>query len=175
MVAVEFEAEGFDDDVVVFALGKAGDGDAADDSGSFDVEGKAAAVGGVVGVGEVVALAEGEAALFEREADGVGAAVEAGDDVDLALDPARVVRRGAGEGGVEEGLVGLAEAADVDDDGLAAGDGQIAKAEAEAPGGVMVKVRKTKFGFLTGDGDEVFGNCHGSLLLGCRSLMDRSW
>ncbi len=51
MVAAEFDAEGFDDEVVVFALGEAGDGDAADDAGSGDVDGEAAAVGGVVGVG----------------------------------------------------------------------------------------------------------------------------
>jgi hypothetical protein len=48
--------------------------------------------------------------------------VEAGYDVDLALDPAGVVRRSS-ERGVEERLVWLAEAADVDDDGLAAGEG----------------------------------------------------
>ena len=52
VVATEFDAEGFDDEVVVLALGKAGDGDAADDAGSDDVDGEAAAVGGVVSVGE---------------------------------------------------------------------------------------------------------------------------
>jgi len=81
VVAPEFEAEGFDDQVVVVALGQAGDGDAADDSGCVDVDGEAAAVRGVVGVGQAVAFAEGAVALREREADGVGAAVEAGDDV----------------------------------------------------------------------------------------------
>ena len=87
---LEFEAEGFDDEVMVFALGQAGDGDAADNAGAGDVDGEAASVGGVVGFGEVVAFAEGAVALLEREADGVGAAVKAGDDVRFALNPARL-------------------------------------------------------------------------------------
>lgn len=106
---------------MVFALWKAGDGDAADDAGTVDVDGKAAAVGGVVGVGEVVPVRKGAVALFEREPDGVGAAMEAGDDVGFSLDPAGIVGRGAGKCGVEERLVGLAEAADIDDDGRACG------------------------------------------------------
>ncbi len=48
--------------------------------------------------------------------------------------------------------MGLAEAADVDDDGLTAGDGQFAEAEAEAPGGVVVEAGEEKFGFLASDG-----------------------
>jgi hypothetical protein len=35
--------------------------------------------------------------------------------------------------------VRLAEAADVDDDGLLAGEGEFAEAEAKAPGGVVVE------------------------------------
>ena len=91
VIFFEGEAEGFDDEVVIFALGEAGDGDCADDAGAGDVDGEAAAVGGVVGVGEVVAVAEGAVGLLEHEADGVGWAVEAGDDVGFALDPAGVV------------------------------------------------------------------------------------
>jgi len=157
VVAAEFDAEAFDGEVVVFALGKAGDGDAADDAGAGDVDGKAAAVGGVVGVGESVFFAEGGAALLEVEADLVRAAVEAGDYVGFALDPAGVVGCGAGESGVEEGLVRIAEAADVDDDGELAGEGQLAEGEAEAPGGVVVEVGEVKLGFLMDDGGEVFG------------------
>ena len=151
MVLLEDEAEGFDDEVVVVALRQAGDRDRADDACAGDVDGEAAAVGGVVGVGEAVAFAEDAVILFEREADGVRAAVEAGDDVDLALDPAGVVGCSS-ERGVEERLVGLAEAADVDDDGLFAGDGEVAEAEAETPGGVVVEAGEVEFGFLTGDG-----------------------
>jgi hypothetical protein len=129
------------------------------------VDGEAAAVCGIVGVGEVVAVAEGALVEFEGEADGVGAAVEAGDDVDLSLDPTLVVGRGAGECGVEERLVGLAEAADVDDDGLLAGEGELAEAEAETPGGVVVEAGEEEFGFLAGDGGEVFGDGHGERFL----------
>ena len=171
MVAVEFEAEGFDDEVVVFALRKAGDGDAADDSGAIDVEGKAAAVRGVVGVGEAVAFGEGAVVLREHETDGVGAAMKAGDHVRFTLHPARVVRSSARKGCVEERLVGLAEAADVDDDGLVAGDGQLAEGEAKAPSGVVVEVWEVEFGLLTGDGGEVFGDCHGTLLLELQLLI----
>ena len=65
VIFFEFEAEGFDDEVVVVALGQAGDGDRADDACAGDVDGEAAAVGGVIGVGEVVAVGEGAVGLFE--------------------------------------------------------------------------------------------------------------
>ena len=45
------------------------------------MDGKAAAVSGVVGVGEVVAFAEGAVSLLKRKADSVGAAMEPGDDL----------------------------------------------------------------------------------------------
>jgi hypothetical protein len=167
----EFEAEGFDDEVVVFALSEAGDGDAADNAASGDVDGEAAAVGGVVGVGKVVALVEGAVGLLEREADGVGASMEAGDDIAFALDPAGIVGCCSGECGVEEGLVGIAKAADVDDDGVLASGGQIAEAETEAPGSVVVEAGEAEFGFLSGDDGEVFGEGHSDwLLLYGRSL-----
>ncbi len=117
-------AEGFDDELVVGALGEAGDGDGADDSGVGEGDGEGAAVGGVVGVGEGVFGFEGDALFGEVEAGGVGAAVEAGDDVRFAVDPAGVVGRGSGQGGEEELLVGVAEAADVDDDGGFAVEGE---------------------------------------------------
>ena len=96
VVVVEGDAEGFDGEVVVFALGEAGDGDSAYDACSGDGDRDAAAVGGVVGVGEAVLLVEGGAVVLELEAERVGAAVEAGDHVGFALDPACVVGRGAG-------------------------------------------------------------------------------
>ena len=162
MVAAEFDAEALDGEVVVVALGEAGDGDAADDAGTGDVNGKAAAVCGVVGVGESVFLGEGCAALLEAEAYLIGAAVETGDYVRFALDPAGVVGRGAGQGGVEEGLVRIAEVADVDDDGELAGERELTEGEAETPGGVVVEVGEVKLGFLVDDGGEVFGKGHGA-------------
>jgi hypothetical protein len=149
-VFVEFEAESFDGEVVVFALCQSGDGDCADDARRGDFDGKAAAVSGVVGVGQVIAVAEGAVGLFEHQADGVRAAVEAGDDVALALHPAGVVGSSA-ERGVEERLIGLAEATDVYDDGLLALEREIAEGEADSPGGVVVEVREDEFGFLMGD------------------------
>jgi hypothetical protein len=151
VIFFEGEAEGFDDEVVVVPLCQAGYGGRADDACAGHVDGEAAAMRGVVGVGQAVAFGEGTVGVLEREADGVGTAVEAGDDVGFALHPSGVVRCTA-ERGVEERLVGLAEAADVDDDGLFAGEGEFAKAEAETPGGVVVEAGKEEFGFLAGDG-----------------------
>jgi hypothetical protein len=164
VVFFEFEAEGFDDEVVVFALSESGDSNGADDAGAGDVDGEASAVGCVVGLGEVVTVAEGAVGLLKGEADGVRRAMEAGDDVGFALDPALVVRSGAGKGRVEELLVRLAEAADVDHDGLFAREGKLADAEAETPGGVVVEAGEAEFSFLTGDLGEVFCYRHGETL-----------
>ncbi len=152
VVLLQFQAEGFYDEVVVFALGEAGDGYGSDDSGSGDDDREAAAVGGVVGFGEVVAVAEGHVVLLEVEADRVGAAVEAGDDVRFCARTQRGCRGRAGEGGVEERLVGLAEAADVGDDALIAGESKLAEGEADAPGGVVVEGGEDEFFFLAVNG-----------------------
>src|SRR5258708_19148565 len=90
-VFVELEAEGFDDEVVVFALGEAGDGNGADDAGGGDVDGEAAAVSGIVSVGQRVAFGKLPALLFEKKAAGVGGAVAASHDRRFVLDPAGVV------------------------------------------------------------------------------------
>ncbi len=153
---MEFVAEGFDDEVVVFALGQAGDGDAADDACSGDVDGEAAAVGGVFGVRQRVFFGDRCVVVLEVEAQLIGAAVEAGDHVRFALDPAGVVGRGAWEGGVEERMVRMAETADVDDDGVATGEGEFAEGGAEAPCGFGVEGGEDKFRFLSSDGGEVF-------------------
>src|SRR6185503_2776296 len=140
-----------------FALGQAGDGDRAEDACSGDVDGEAAAVSGVVGFGESVLFGDGGVVLLEEEADLIGAAVEAGDDVGFALDPAGVVGRGASERGVEERLGRIAEAADVDDESVAAGEGEFAQGVAETPGGAGVEGGEDELGFLAGDGGEVVG------------------
>ena len=161
VISFEFKAEGFDDEVVVVALCQAGDRDRANDACAGNVNGEAAAVRGVVGVGEPVAFAEGPASVFKCQADGVGRTVEARDNIGLTLNPAGVVRRAA-ERGVEERLVGLAEAADVDHDGLVAGEGEFPNAKPETPGGVVVEIGKEEFGFLADDRGEVFGEGHGA-------------
>jgi hypothetical protein len=161
VVATEFDAEAFDSKVVIGALGQAGDGNAAYDAGAGDVDGEATTVGGVIGVGQGVFFAEGGAALLELKADLIGAAVEAGDDIRFALDPAGVIRCRARESGVEEGLVRIAEAADIDDDRELAREGKLAEGEAEAPGGIVVEVGEVKLGFLMDDGGEVFSERHG--------------
>jgi hypothetical protein len=69
-------------------------------------------------------------------------------DVAFAADPFGVIRRGAGERGVEERLRGTT---DVNDDSEAALDGEGAEARAELPGGVFVKGRELELAFLEGD------------------------
>lgn len=163
VVAVEFDAEGLDDEVVIFALRESGDGDGADDACACDVEWEGSAVGGVVGLGEGVLFCDGGVVVLEVEADGVGAAMEAGDDVGFAEDPAGVVGGGAGESGVEEGLMGLAEAADVDDDGVLAGDGEVVEGVAEVPCDVFkgeFRGGKAELFFLEGDGGDVVRDGH---------------
>ena len=123
MIAAELDAETFNGEIVVVALRKPGDGDTADDSGASDVDGEAAAMGGVVGVRESVFFAEGCAGVLEVEADLIGTAVEAGYHVGFALHPAGVVGRGAGKGGIEERLIWMAKAANVDDDRELTGKG----------------------------------------------------
>ncbi len=91
--------------------------------------------------------------------------MEAGDDVGFALDPAGVVGGGAGQGGIEEGLLRVAEAADVDDDLVLAGDGEFAEGEAEAPGGVGVEVGEVEIGFLADDGGYVVREGHESRIV----------
>lgn len=151
MIALQLEAEGFDNQVVVFALGQAGDGYAADDACSGDVDGEAAAVGSVFGVRQSVFLGECGVVVLEIKTELIGAAVEARNNVRFALDPACVVGSGSGERGVEERLVRVAEAADVYDNGLSMGDCQLAEGGAQPPCGFGIEGRQNECGLLTND------------------------
>jgi hypothetical protein len=86
--------------------------------------------------------------------------MEARNDVRFALDPARVVWRGAGHRAVEEGLGRLSEAANVDDKGVASRDGEIAQQKAEAPGVIIIEVRQAELCFLLLDNCDVLGCGH---------------
>ena len=59
-----------------------------------------------------------------------------------------------------EGETGLAEAANIDHDGVVARDGKIAQHEAELPGIVTVKAGEPKLGLLLDDAGEVVGWSH---------------
>jgi chromate transporter len=145
---------------VVFALWKAGDRNRSDDARVADVERETAAVRGVVGVRQSVLLDEGGVVVCEIEAELIGAAVESRDHVGFALDPAGVIGRGAGQRGVEERLRRLAEPANVDDECVAAGDGEFAEQNAELPGVVVIEAREEKFGLLMNDVREVLSDSH---------------
>lgn len=168
MVAVELVAEGFDDQVMVFALGQPGDGHAADDACSGDLERKAAAVGGVFRIGQSVFFGERRVVVLQVKAELVGAAVETGYYVRFALDPAGVVGRGSGERGVEERLVWVAEASDVDDDGVATGDRQLAEGEAQSPCSFCVEGGQDQLCFLADDSGEIV--CDGHVFFPCPVL-----
>ena len=89
---------------------------------------KAAAVGSIVSVGQIVAIGKAAIGMFEGEPDSVRAAMEAGDNIGFALHPAGVVRSSA-KRGVKERLMRLAEAAYVDDNSLLTGNGEFAHAQ----------------------------------------------
>ena len=168
MVEPKLEAEGFYDQIVVFALGQAGDGYAADDACSGDLQREAAAVGGVFRIGQSVFFGERCVVVLQVKAELVGAAVEAGYYVRFAFNPAGVVGRGAGERGVEERLVRVAEAADIDDDGVAAGDRQLAEGEAQSPCSFCVEGGQDQLCFLADDSGEIV--CDGHVFFPCRVL-----
>lgn len=129
-------SQGGDDEVVVVALGQAGDDGCTDGAGAGEVDRKATAVGSVVGEGEAVAGFDGVAVPLKDAAHGVGAAGEAADGVALAADPVGLAGSGAGGGASEKKLAG-----EVDFDG-AAGVGRKeprAHQVAELPSGSAVK------------------------------------
>jgi len=150
-------ADGFDDQLMIVALSQARYGEAADDPGTFDVNGKRTAVSGKVRDG-VAALFEGLTFELEVESHAIRAAMVARDDVGFAANPLGVVGGSAFEGGVEERLI---EAAHVNDDRQTAFDGHGAEAVAELPGCLGVKARKAEFALLLRYTTEVFGKAHG--------------
>jgi hypothetical protein len=158
--------DGGDDEVVVVALGEAGEDDGAD-AGVADAEGEASAVGGEVGEGEAVAGFEGLVVELKLAADGVGAAVEVVDGVALAANPVGLAGGCARGGAGEEEMVG-----EFDLDGAAgvAGVERGAEEVAESPGGVGVEGGEVEEGFLLGEDVEVlrgvWGGVHDAVLRG---------
>jgi hypothetical protein len=142
-----------DDEVVVVALGKAGEDDGADDGVGIggEADGKATAVGGEVGLGE---LEDVEAGIVADEfaADGVGAAAKVMHGIALAPNPVGLAGFGAGGGAGEEDL-----AVELDLDGAAgvALEKAVAEQAADLPCGEGVEGRKEEEGFLRGEGVEV--------------------
>src|SRR5947207_806530 len=102
------------------------------------MDGEATAVGRVVGVGQPVTLTKQAACVFQGEADGIRRAMESRNNIGLALHPPCIVGRSS-QRSVEERLMRLPEATDVDDDGLIASNGEFAEAEAETPSGVVIE------------------------------------
>ena len=98
---------------MVFELGKARDGDGADEADSAHVERERSAVGGKLALIDERLLGEAAPALCGPLAHQQRAVTEAAHDAVLAFDPDVVVGRRAGERVVEEPLLA---AADVDGD-----------------------------------------------------------
>ena len=159
---MEVLGDGGDDEVVVVALGKAGEDDGADE-GVGDAEGEASAVRGVVGEGEAVAGFEGLLVELKLAADGVGAAGKAANGVALAANPVGLAGRGAGRGRGEEDVVG-----ELDLDGAAgiASEHRGAQQAAELPGSVGREGGEVQQRLLLGEDSEVLrgiGGRHGGL------------
>ena len=142
-------AEGGDDHGVIDALVKAAGDDGADASCAGDEDGERAAVHGVVGEGETVALLEGFAGLLELEADGVGAFAEALDYVALAANPVELAGGCALCGGEEKDASGDA---DFKGHGGAAAECVFAQSGAYAPGFVGAEAVEDECLLLCCDG-----------------------
>jgi hypothetical protein len=130
---------------MVLPLGQSGHGDAADDSGSLQSDGERASVRGMVGKIEAVFLKQVGVLLLEAEADGVGAAIEAGHGVALAPHPLNIIGGGSGQGRVEERLT---EPANINNDGKRLGERDVAQARAEQPGNGGVELLPLQFALL---------------------------
>ena len=153
----ELGGQGVDDDGVVDPLMQAAGDDGADAAGSGEQDGKASAVHGVVGEGEAVALFNCFAVEFQLQADGVGGAAEAHDDVAFAANPVQLAGWRAFGCGEEEGATGDL---DLEGHGGAAGEGIGAEAAAELPGGVGAEGRELKLAFLNRNSCEIGLNTH---------------
>lgn len=157
---VEEFGDGRGDEVVVVALGQAGDDDGAGEGVAgdgiggvgFEPEGEASAVGGVVGFAEAVRGFERGVVARELAADGVGAAVEAVDGVALAANPVGLRGLGAGRGAGEEEL---AVALDLDGSSDVAGEQRGVQERAELPCGGGIEGGEAEQGFLPGEEGEV--------------------
>jgi hypothetical protein len=151
----EVLGDGGDDEVVVVALGEAGEDDGAGEGGggvAGEPEGEASAVGGEVGFREVVGGFQGGVVEGELAAGGVRAAVEAVDGVALAADPVGLVGLGAGGGAGEEEL---AVALDFYCAACGQGEEVCAEERAELPCGAGVEGGEAQESFLLGEDGEV--------------------
>ena len=86
------------DEIVIVALREPGDGDCANASRAREENREAPAVWSVVFQIETCFRLQSGLSALMRQADGVGAAVIALDDVAFAANPVPVVRSGAGHG-----------------------------------------------------------------------------
>src|SRR5207237_4228215 len=148
VVAPGDPAQRLDDQVVIFALRQAGDGDAANYSGIHYVQREAAAVRSIILFGQIITSAEAQAALLEQPADVIRTFVKPRDNVDLARDPALIVRRGSGERGVEELLVRRSEPAHVDYQRSLALKRHLPQCGSDQPGGIGRELVERERGFL---------------------------
>lgn len=157
ILAAEGGGEGVDDHDVIDALMQAAGDDRADETGAGERDGEASAMHGVVGEGKAVALFDGFALLLELQADGVGAAAEAHDNVAFAADPIGLAGGGEASGREEDGTSGDL---DLEGHGGLAGDCVGAQPAAEVPGGIRAEGGELEQALLGGDGVEIGCDAH---------------
>lgn len=112
---------------------------------------------GELGGLKTVLLGERRPGLLQREAERIGAAVKMLDGARLALDPARVVGRGAVEREIEELA---AERAHVDHDGRIARQRHLAQLRADLPCMVGMELREHERALLMRNGLQNVWNVH---------------
>lgn len=113
---------------------------------------------GVIGDGQAPSFKQGGLALFQVEADSEGTAMETENDIAFAAHPLGVVGCSSRKCRIEERLGG---AADIDDKGVGALDGERAEAGAETPRRFFVEGGKTELALLEGNACEVVRDGHG--------------
>src|SRR5271156_613300 len=106
---------------MVGAVRQTGDRNGTNDARTQYAEREAAAMGGIVGNRQSVAIKEIRFFLIQLEADRVGTAMKTSGHVALAAYPLHIVGSGPGHRGIKERL---GEAAYIDHQAQLAGDGQ---------------------------------------------------
>ncbi len=110
-------------------------------------------MGRIVGERQALAFVDGLTFLLFAQADGVGTAMKASDDVALAPHPFNIVGSGAIHGSIEERL---AESPHVNHDGEVAFGSQSAQPRTQIPSRFCVQPRQYEFLLLQCDSLQVF-------------------
>ena len=145
IIAAQQSAQRLHHQLVIFAHGQSGNGDAAHHARACNGERKRPAMRGIVGERQALALGKGDAFHLLANTDGIGTAMEPRHHIALAPHPFRVVRRGAVHRRVKQWLT---EPAHVDHDREAALMRHGAQTRPQVPRNFGIQPRKHQLSFL---------------------------